>query len=59
MEHRLRIRDQAQAPGPDHHAGDEIAEHRAQAQTTEQRHGEDAGHEIHQRLLEKAVVFHG
>ena len=59
LQHRLRIRDQAQAPGADDHAGDQIAEHRAQAQATKQRHGDHAGREIHQRLLEKAVVFHG
>ena len=31
LQHGLRIRDQPQAPRPDRHAGDEIAEHRAQA----------------------------
>ena len=59
VQHRLRLRDQAQAPGTDRHAGDEIAEHRAEAEPLEERHRDHAGGEIHQRLFEKALGFHG
>ena len=58
LQHRLRIRYQPQAPGPDRHAGDEVAEHRAQADALEDRHRDDSGGEVDERLLEKAVRFH-
>lgn len=58
MQHRFRLCDQSESPRPDRHAGHQIAEHRAQAETPEQRHHDDAGGEIDDGLLQKAVGFH-
>ena len=59
MQHGARLGDEAQSPGPDGDAGDEIAEHRARAEAREDRHRDDARAEVDERLLEKAVGVHG
>ena len=59
LQHGLRVRDEAQAPGPDRHAGDQVAEHRPQAEPLAQGHGNDACGQVDQGLLKKAVRFHG
>ena len=59
LQYGLRVRDEAQAPRPDRHAGDQVAEHRAQAEPLAQGNGNDAGGQIDQGLLKKAVRFHG
>jgi hypothetical protein len=58
VQHRVRIGDEAEAPGSDRHAGGEIAEHRAEADALEDRHGDHAGGEVDQGLLQKSVIFH-
>ena len=45
MEDRLRVGEQAEAERPDHEAGGEVAQHRAQAETAKQRYGNDRGAE--------------
>ena len=45
-----------QSPRADRDAGDQVAEHRAEAEALEQRHRDHAGGEVDQRLLQKAVV---
>jgi hypothetical protein len=57
-EHRLRIGDQAQAPGADRDAGDEVAEHGTQSEPLENRHRDDPRGEIDECLLEEAVGIH-
>jgi hypothetical protein len=54
----LRIADQAEAPRADRHAGDEIAEHRAELQPREDRHRDHPRREIEQELREERVIFH-
>jgi hypothetical protein len=44
------LADQRQGERPDHHAGDQVAQHRAQAQALGDRHGDDGGAEIDQGL---------
>ena len=55
---RFDVLDEPQSPRADRHAGDEIAEHRAEAEPPEDRHREDARGEEHEGLLQKAVRFH-
>jgi hypothetical protein len=57
-QHRLGLRDQCQAPGSDCHARGEKAEHRAQAEALEDRHGDNARGEIDECLIEESVFGH-
>jgi hypothetical protein len=59
LQHRVRIRDQPQAPRPDRHTRDEVAEHRAQSEPLEQWNGDHACRQVDESLLEKTVGFHG
>src|SRR6185437_2082910 len=52
MEDRLRVGDEPQTERSDGEPGREIAEHRAQARTLEQRHGNDAGSQQRHDLQE-------
>ena len=58
LQHPLRIGDERESPRADRDAGDEVAEHRAQAKPAADRHGDDTGSEARQGLRKIAVRFH-
>jgi hypothetical protein len=51
VQHRLGPAHEGEAPGADRHAGDQEAEHRAEAEALEHRHEDHAGGEVDERLL--------
>ena len=53
------LADQAQGEWSDERTGDQIAEHRTQAESFGHGHGDDGGGQIHESLEEEAVAMHG